>query len=526
MKIVSIAMLIVSGVYLTLGLIYLRFWWAERARLSYLAFTISCFSYMIFSWFELGMLHAQTPDEYLFYVWWDAVFGFVGVTSFGLFGYLQLRGRKWLFWTHSVLRTLALLLHFSMAKGIHFRQITSVGSRTVLGETLSYPIAVPNPWMALPHFCNLLLVIFFLDASIRCWQRGERRQALVFGTGTILFGTITVFFAPVVLWGLFPFPIMTSFTVLFIIAAMLVELNYDMHRTAMLAEKLEERETRLTETLEQLQLSAAATNLANQALDQLNSELEQRIASRTAALNDKTRELESFAYSVAHDLKAPLRGIDGYSHLLIADYSEHLPDEARSFLGTIQASTNEMNQLIDDLLAYSSLERREFKPDRVDLNPLINKLVEQKKREHSEGQLDFVVNVNAGSILGDGDALSQSLRNYLDNAVKFTQRVPQPRIEVGAKETAHGCVLWVSDNGIGFDSKHQDQIFGMFQRLNPSEEYPGTGIGLAIVRKAMERMGGRAWAESSPGQGATFYLEIPNGTHRDLESNETAEQTN
>jgi signal transduction histidine kinase len=136
-------------------------------------------------------------------------------------------------------------------------------------------------------------------------------------------------------------------------------------------------------------------------------------------------------------------------------------------------------------------------------------LVEEKKREYSEDQLNFVVNVNAGTILGDGDALSQSLRNYLDNAVKFTERVPQPRIEIGAKETANGCVLWVRDNGIGFDSKHQDQIFGIFQRLNSSEEYPGTGIGLAIVRKAMERMSGRAWAESSLGEGATFYLEIP-----------------
>jgi signal transduction histidine kinase len=342
----------------------------------------------------------------------------------------------------------------------------------------------------------------------------------------MLFGTATLLLAPLVLWGLVPFPIMVSIAVLFIIAPMLYELNYDMQHAAMLAEKLEEREIRLTETVDQLQLSAEAATLANQALDQLNAELEHRIASRTAALNDKTRELESFAYSVAHDLKAPLRGIDGYSHLLIADYSKDLPDEARSFLETIQASTNEMNQLIDDLLAYSRLERREFKPDHVDLNPLINRLVEQKKREYSDGQLDFVVNVNAGTILGDGDALRQSLRNYLDNAVKFTQKVPQPSIEVGAKETANGCVLWVSDNGIGFDSKRQDQIFGMFQRLNSSEDYPGTGIGLAIVRKAMERMRGRAWAESSPGQGATFYLEIPHGTHRDLESNEATEQTN
>jgi signal transduction histidine kinase len=481
---------------------------------------------MLFSWFELGMMTAATPRDYLFNAWWAFLPGSIGLIAFAWFAYLQLHGSKWLFVTYGSLRILAIILHLIMANGINFRQVTSVVGRTVLGETLSYPIAVPNPWMVLPHLSHVLLIIFFLDASVRCWRRGERRQALTFGTGTILFGMTILLFALSVLWGFVPVPIASTFAVLFIIVPMLYELNYDMQRAAMLTEKLEEREIRLTETVDQLQLSAEAATLANQALDQLNAELEHRIASRTAALNDKTRELESFAYSVAHDLKAPLRGIDGYSHLLIADYSKDLPDEARSFLETIQASTNEMNQLIDDLLAYSRLERREFKPDHVDLNPLINRLVEQKKREYSDGQLDFVVNVNAGTILGDGDALRQSLRNYLDNAVKFTQKVPQPSIEVGAKETANGCVLWVSDNGIGFDSKRQDQIFGMFQRLNSSEDYPGTGIGLAIVRKAMERMRGRAWAESSPGQGATFYLEIPHGTHRDLESNEATEQTN
>lgn len=261
MRIISSAMLIVSGVYLALGLIYLRFWWAERPRLSYLAFTISCLSYMIFSWFERGMLHSQTPEEYLFYVWWAPVIGFVGIISFGWFAYLHLHGRKWLFWTHTVLRTLALLLHLIMAKGIHFRQITSVGSRTVLGETLSYPIGVPNPWTVLPQFCNVILVIFFLDTCIRCWRRGERRQALVFGTGTLLFGTVTVFAASLILWGLLPFPLMNTFTVLFIIGAMLVELNYELHSAAMLSEKLAEREVRLTDTLEQLELSAAAANV-------------------------------------------------------------------------------------------------------------------------------------------------------------------------------------------------------------------------------------------------------------------------
>jgi PAS domain S-box-containing protein len=261
MKIVSNAMLIVSGVYLALGLIYLRFWWAERARLAYLAFTISCFSYMIFSWFELGMLHAATPEEYLFYTWWAYIPGNVGLISFAWFAYLHLHGRKWLFGTISSLRILTVVLHLFMVNGIHFRQITSVGHRTILGESLSYPLSVANPWLALSHFCHVLLVVFFLDASVQCWRRGERRQALTFGVGTILFGTTVLLMAPLVLWGLVPFPIMVSFTVLFMIAPMLYELNYELHHAAMLTEKLAERDARLTETLEHLQLSAAAASV-------------------------------------------------------------------------------------------------------------------------------------------------------------------------------------------------------------------------------------------------------------------------
>ena len=256
---------------------------------------------------------------------------------------------------------------------------------------------------------------------------------------------------------------------------------------------------------------------AKLALDQLNSELEERIAARTAALNNKSRELETFAYSVAHDLKAPLRGIDGYSRRLVEDYSRDLPAEVRSFIQTIQASSEEMSQLIDDLLDYSRLERREFKPDRLVLHRLITKLVDQKRRDAAERNINFVINVDGGTVLADANSLIQSLGNYLDNAVKFTHQTPQPRVEVGSKETATSCLIWVRDNGIGFESKYSDQIFGIFQRLNPAEEYPGTGIGLAIVRKAMERMGGRAWAESEPGGGATFYLEIPKMTQSEVD---------
>jgi PAS domain S-box-containing protein len=285
MRIVSNAMLIVSGVYSALGLIYLRFWWAERVRLSYLAFTIACFSYMIFSWFELGMMNSATPEEYLFYAWWDFFPGTVGIIALAWFAYLHLQGRKWLFVIYSAMRILAVILHLAMTNGIHFRQITAVGRATVLGETLSYPIAVPNPWMVLPHLCHVVMIIFFLDASVRCWRRGERRQALSFGTGTILFATTVSTFAISVLWGLAPVPIAATFTVLFIVAAMLYELNYDMHRAAMLAEKLEERDARLTDTLEQLQLAAAAANVGMWT---------RKIGEETIWLSDKAGEIWGF----------------------------------------------------------------------------------------------------------------------------------------------------------------------------------------------------------------------------------------
>ena len=255
---------------------------------------------------------------------------------------------------------------------------------------------------------------------------------------------------------------------------------------------------------------------ARRALAQLNAELEQRIATRTAALNNKTRELETFAYSVAHDLKAPLRGIDGYSRLLLEDYFEELDEEGRTFLKTIHTSTEEMAQLIDDLLEYSRLERRELKSDRIELVSLVSNVVEQTKREATEDQVNFVISVDGESLVGDANAIHQALRNYVDNAVKFSRKVSEPRIEIRSVETLKSVVLSVSDNGVGFDMKYHDRIFNIFQRLNSIDEYPGTGVGLAIVRKSMERMGGRAWAESEPGQGATFYLEIPKSIEGDL----------
>ena len=261
MGIVSASILMISGVYLALGLIYLRFWWSERARLAYLAFTLSCLSYGVYAWFEFGMMKSTTPEEYLSDAWWAFIVGGGGIVAFAWFAYLHLQGRKWLFAIYVGMRGLALVLHLFMQNGINFSGITAIAKRIILGETLSYPIPVPNPWMVLPHLSHVVLIILFLDASVRCWRRGERRKAWIFGTATVLFGTSTLILPTSVLWGLAPIPVFGSYSVLFTVAAMLYELNYDMHRAAMLGEKLKQRDARLTETLEQLQLAASAGNV-------------------------------------------------------------------------------------------------------------------------------------------------------------------------------------------------------------------------------------------------------------------------
>jgi len=241
----------------------------------------------------------------------------------------------------------------------------------------------------------------------------------------------------------------------------------------------------------------------------LNTGLEQRVRERTAKLEEANRELETFTYSVAHDLKGPLRGIDGYSQMLLTGYAEKLDAEGRRLLQNVRRAAQQMGRLIDDLLAYSQLERREMEARTVDPQALIEALLAECAEEIRTRDAAVTVAVSCRSATADRDGLAMALRNLLENALKFTARVPKPVIEIGGRDTGNTCIFSVRDNGIGFDMKFHDRIFGMFERLHRSEDYTGTGVGLALVKKAMERMGGRVWAESEPGKGATFYLEIP-----------------
>ncbi|TXI37559.1 MAG: PAS domain S-box protein [Nitrosomonas sp.] len=247
---------------------------------------------------------------------------------------------------------------------------------------------------------------------------------------------------------------------------------------------------------------------AEAALQQLNADLEKRVAERTAELKMLNQSLESFVCSVSHDLKAPLRGVEGYSRLLEEDYSDRLDDEGRLFINNLRAGVTRMNELIDDLLAYSRMERRKLESNMLDLTALTHRVIAECGGEIAARQIEVICDLPLLMVNGDRDGLAMVLRNLLENAIKFSQHAAHPRIEFGADRDDRHVILWVRDNGIGFDMKYNQRIFEIFERLHRLEDYPGTGIGLALVKKAMQRMGGRVWAQSTPGEGATFYLEL------------------
>lgn len=244
-------------------------------------------------------------------------------------------------------------------------------------------------------------------------------------------------------------------------------------------------------------------------LRELNRDLEQRVADRTQALSDAMKELESFSYAVSHDLKAPLRGIDGYSKILLEDYGDRLDEQGQRFLANIRNGTRQMHALIEDLLAYSRMERRSLEASRVDLGEVVRTVLNRRSDEIAAASVQIVGEIPPIIIRADHQGVEMVLRNLLDNALKFSRDADPPVVTLHAAVRDGRAHLSIRDNGIGFDMKYHERIFEIFQRLHRNEDFSGTGVGLALVRKAMQRMDGRVWAESAPGEGATFHLEFP-----------------
>jgi PAS domain S-box-containing protein len=246
---------------------------------------------------------------------------------------------------------------------------------------------------------------------------------------------------------------------------------------------------------------------AQEALRTLNAELEQRVRDRTTALEASNKELEAFSYSVSHDLRAPLRAMDGFSMALLDDNAGKLDETAQGYLRRIRAGSQRMATLIDDLLNLSRVTRAKLLRESVDLTAMAEEIGGEFQKSQPERQVALIVAPGL-AVYADRSTLRVVLNNLLGNAWKFTGRCAQARIEVGAQERDGQRIFFVRDNGAGFDMAYVDKLFGAFQRLHSTQEFEGTGIGLALVQRIINRHGGRAWAEGAVGRGATVYFTL------------------
>jgi PAS domain S-box-containing protein len=243
-------------------------------------------------------------------------------------------------------------------------------------------------------------------------------------------------------------------------------------------------------------------------IERLNAELEARVARRTRQLEAANGELEAFSYSVSHDLRAPLRAIDGFAHILLDDYSPKLDDRGRRLFEVIRENTRKMNRLIEDMLAFSKFNRAEINQGPVDMTAVARSVVQDLILPEPARPVKITIQ-NLPLATGDAAMLRQVFANLIANALKFTRKTPDPAIDIGAWEEGPEATYYVRDNGVGFDAKYGHKLFHLFQRLHKSEDFEGTGVGLAIIQRIIHRHGGRVWAESKAHAGACFYFALP-----------------
>lgn len=240
----------------------------------------------------------------------------------------------------------------------------------------------------------------------------------------------------------------------------------------------------------------------------LSIELEQRVADRTAQLEAANRELETFSFSVSHDLKAPLRAIDGFSRILDEDYSASLDNDCSRIIKIIRKNTNLMMQLIDDLLSFSRVSMAQISKIEIEMNLLVHNVIADMKLQYPDRKIEFKVNT-LKPLYGDVSMFRQVLVNLISNSIKFTANREVAEIEIGCIRQENDTVYYIRDNGVGFDMKYSGKLFGVFQRLHTEDEFDGHGIGLSIIQRIIHKHGGRVWIEAELDKGASVYFSLP-----------------
>jgi hypothetical protein len=243
-------------------------------------------------------------------------------------------------------------------------------------------------------------------------------------------------------------------------------------------------------------------------------ELERHVRERTAELEAANRELEAFSYSVSHDLRAPLRAISAFSHLLVEEHSAQMSEEGQRLLNRVTANTERMEQLIEDLLRFSRLGRQPLSKHSVNMSTLVRESLEELRKEQGHREIEVQVG-DLPDCTGDPSLLKQVIVNLLSNAFKYTRDRERTVIEVACGQQEGEPVYVVRDNGVGFDMRYAGKLFGVFQRMHSAEEFEGTGVGLSIVQRIIQRHGGRIWAEAEVGKGAMFSFTLPGTNGRD-----------
>jgi len=246
---------------------------------------------------------------------------------------------------------------------------------------------------------------------------------------------------------------------------------------------------------------------AEEKIHQLNSELEERVIQRTAQLEAANKELEAFSYSVSHDLRAPLRAVNGFAGIVLEDFSPQLPEEGKRYLERIRNGGQRMGELIDDLLAFSHLSRQSVNRQTVDTTKLVQNVFDELKPQRDDRRIEIKVG-ELPACHGDPALLKQVWVNLISNAIKYSRGREPAIVEIGCTHENGENIYFVRDNGAGFDMQYANKLFGVFQRLHRNDEFEGTGVGLAIVQRIVHRHGGRVWAKAKVNEGATFYFTL------------------